>query len=92
MVCHLSTSSSLFCSRLFSIEVDKVSYFVELVISVWRSLLTRLMNRSSGIRTRLMKHSVGNMVMSWLSLSLFSVWSGCLDNALAAASFDPGTC
>ena len=92
MVYHLLTSSGLFCSRLFSIEVDKVLYFLELVISVWRSLLTRLMNCSSGIRMRLTKCSVGSMVMSQLSLSLFGEWSGHLDSASAAASLDPGTC
>ena len=92
MVYCLSTSSGLFCSRLFSIEVDKISDFVDLVISVWRSLLTRLMNCSSGIRTRLTKHLFGSMVMSQLSLSLFSVWSGRLDSVLVVASLDPGTC
>ena len=92
MVYLLLTSSSLFCSRLFSIEVDNVLYLVELVISVWRSLSTKLMNCSSGMRTRLMNHSVGSMVMLWLSSSLFDVWSGHLDGALAVASLDPGTC
>ena len=92
MVYLLSTSSGLFCSKLFSIEVDKVLNFVELVISVWRSLLTKLMNCSSGMRMRLTNCLVGSMVMSQLSSSLFGVWSGCLDSASVAASLDPGTC
>ena len=67
-------------------------YFIELVMSVWMSVLTKLMNHSSGMRTRLTNCSVGNIVMLWLSLSLSGVWSGHLDSASAAASLDPGTC